>query len=90
VFQTGGFRPSPVGLSLDGKQFGLRLDEVINLADHLPDTAAVIRVDVPRTIFNTLDHTPVDSSILRSGSITVQPDMLNMFNGSILNLQHAY
>lgn len=90
VFKTGGFRPAPGGGSLLGKQFGHDLNEVVKLADHLPDTAAIIRARVPREVFNQLDHTPVDSFILRSGATTVQPGQLDTFNSSIVELFQAY
>lgn len=90
VFQFGGFRQNLKGLSLEGKQFGLSLKEVIQLGNHLPNAAAVIRAKVPRRIFNQLDLTPIDSPILRSGSVTVQPDKLDLFNSTILKLDQAF
>lgn len=90
VFKTGKFRPAPDGASLVGKQFGHDLDEIIKLADHFPDAAAVIKAKIPKSVFDQLDHTPVDSFILRSGSTTVQPGVLDLFNRSILELSHAF
>jgi hypothetical protein len=90
VFKMGGFRPAPGGASLAGKQFGHNLDEIVKLADHFPEAAAVIRARVPRSVFNQLDHTPVDPFILRSGSNTVQPSQLDLFNNSIIDLWHAF
>jgi hypothetical protein len=69
VFRMRGFRPKLAGDSMDVKQFGLNLDEVIRLGDFFLDTAAVIRARIPRSTLNQLDFTPVDRTILKSGSV---------------------
>ena len=89
VISTGNFRTKSVvvdGVEYSGasmpKQFGLNLNEVVDLADTpaLSRTAAVIETEIPSSLLKQLDLTPVDQSILRSGSVTVQPEMLDTFN----------
>lgn len=90
VLRTRSFRPRPGGESLDAKQFARNLHETIALANYLPDTVAVIRARVPASVVDHLDLTPVDRTILRSGSVTVQPDTLDLFNSSIVELEHVF
>ena len=79
VIPGGKFRSGPN--SLDGKQFGRNLDEVQELGNRIGGSDAIIRARVPRSTVDALDQTPVDSFILRSGSVTAQPgsqlDLLN-------------
>ena len=90
IFQTGGFRPHPGGKSLEGKQFGRNLGEVIELGDALPDTAAVVGVRIPGSSLPHFDVTPVDPSILKSGSVTVQPGQYDLFNDLVKRVWHAF
>jgi RHS repeat-associated protein len=90
VITTKIFRQAPNGASLEVKQFGLDFNETLKLADFLRNTVAIIRVRIPRSIFNTLDKTPVDPSILKSGSVTVQPNKLDVFNRSIIEIEQAF
>ncbi|MFD0677378.1 MULTISPECIES: S8 family serine peptidase [unclassified Paenibacillus] len=93
IMKSGIFRADPSGRGYDGKQFGMAFDEVLKLSDSplLKDTAAIIKVQIPTEIFNKLDHTQVDRHILKSGSVTVQPEMLDLFNNSIIgSIDHIY
>ncbi|MEJ2075380.1 MAG: hypothetical protein P8X79_18180, partial [Reinekea sp.] len=47
-------------------------------------------VEVPKSVLNALDHTPVDRHILRSGSLTVQPEVLDQFNKAIQCIEHVF
>jgi hypothetical protein len=67
----GKFRAGPN--SLDAKQFGLSLGEVEALASRLGGADAIVRARVPMSTLRALDRTPLDPSILRSGSATAQP-----------------
>ena len=89
IMKTGDFRSG--SRTFDGvvyhnttlpKQFGFDFDEVLRLADSpaLRHTAAVIETRIPRNLLDKLDLTPVDSSILRSGSVTVPQFRLELFN----------
>ena len=44
----------------------------LRFADTIPDYAALIKVDVPRSTFDALDHTPVAPFIFRSGTTTAK------------------
>ena len=90
ILRTRGFRPRSRGESLDAKQFSRNLHEAIALANYLPDTAAIIRVRVSARVVDRLDLTPVDRTILLSGSVTVQPNMLDLFNASIVEIEHVF
>ncbi|MEZ4475509.1 MAG: hypothetical protein R3F60_32880 [bacterium] len=89
IFKIGGFRPAPH--SLQGKQFGLNLDEVLKLAEFFPEASAVVRARIPKSVLKQLDLTPVDPSILRAGSVTAQPgSQLRQLNENLLKLDQAF
>ena len=76
---------------MEVKQFGHNLDEVIELAgDRLPGTAAVVKTSVPRTLFDQLNHTPVDEDILKSGTTTVYRELLELFNNQKSVVEHVF
>ncbi|WNJ95694.1 hypothetical protein RND59_00795 [Vibrio ruber] len=79
-----------LGPSAFGKQFGYSFDEILKLSDHLSDTAAIMKVKVPKNALNGLDHTPVDQHILKSGTLTVQPEKLDQFNKAVQSIEHVY
>lgn len=54
------------------------------------DTAVIVEVTIPQNIYNQLNHMPLDVGILKSGAVTVEPDMLDIFNRSIINIEHVY
>jgi hypothetical protein len=88
IMKNKAFRPGP--RSYEGKQFGLSFDEILKLSDFFPDSAAIIRARVPKSVFDKLDHTPVDKHILKSGNVTVTPDKYDMFNKSIIEIKHEF
>jgi hypothetical protein len=88
IFRMGGFRT--IAGSYESKLFAMNRDEVIKLADHFLEMAAVVRVDIPKSLFRLPDLTPLDRHILRVGSATVQPEMLSAFNRAILLLRQAF
>ena len=92
VMKTGAFRAAPGGGSLAGKQFGLKLGEVLKFADHYPELAAVLKVDVPKSTFAAFDFSKsIDPFIFKSGVVTVQPGAQQMLlNQTILSLKHAF
>ncbi|MFT5455169.1 MAG: hypothetical protein ACI9K2_001648 [Myxococcota bacterium] len=76
---------------MSAKQFGMDLDEVVELADDLPGASAVVRARVPRSTVDALDHTPVDRHVLRSGSVTVhEGEPLDLLNATLETVDHAY
>ena len=84
----GKFRPHPEGLSLEAKQFGLNVDEIIKLSGSLEGSSSILKVRIPQTTFRQLDLTHVDSSILKSGTVSAQPGkQLNLLNDTIRDIQ---
>ena len=82
---NGTFRPGPN--SLDAKQFGRDLDEVTELGERVGGADAVVRARVPRSTVDALDQTPVDTSILRSGTVTAQPgEQLDLLNRTVIDV----
>jgi len=47
-------------------------------------------VTIPEDVYNQLNHMNLDAPIIKSGTPFVEPDMLEYFNNSILNIEHAY
>ncbi len=92
IFATNSFRQNPNGNSYAAKQFGVDFDETLNLANQpiMKDTAAIVKVTVPESVYKQLNLMELDRYFLKSGSATVEPEMLDMFNKSILNIQHVY
>jgi RHS repeat-associated protein len=90
IMATGSFRPVPSGLQ--GKQFGLDLDETIRFANQFPDLAAIVRVNVPRSTFNQFDFsTSIDPFIFRSGVVTVQPGaQQTALNNTLTSIEHVF
>ena len=56
----------------------------------MKDTAAIVKVTVPENVYKQLNLMELDRYFLKSGSATVEPEMLDKFNKSILNIQHVY
>jgi hypothetical protein len=78
--------------AMEVKQFGHNLDEVLALANTAPlqDAAAIVKTRVPRSVFDQLDHTPVDESILRSGATTAGGSLLDLLNRVKAPVEHAF
>jgi len=72
------------------KQFGKVFDEILELASFLPDTAAIVKTKIPKKLLKELDQTPVDTSILKGGSVTVQPEKLDAFNKALKDIEHVF
>lgn len=92
IFATNSFRQNPSGNSYAAKQFGVDFVETLNLANQpiMKDTAAIVKVTVPENVYKQLNLMELDRYFLKSGSATVEPEMLDKFNKSILNIQHVY
>ncbi len=54
------------------------------------DTAAIIKTTILKSGFDQLDHTASDTKFLKSGSVTVLPELLEQFNKSIQNIEHWF
>lgn len=49
-----------------------------------------MKVTIPESVYNQLNHMPLDVRLLKSGAVTVEPDMLDIFNESIIHIEHVY
>lgn len=87
LVRTGGaFRLNPGGL--EAKQFGRNLEETRRLSQGLNANDVIIRVRVPKSTLNQLDQTPVDTSVLRSGSVSAQSGgQLDLLNGTVVEIE---
>lgn len=56
----------------------------------MKDTVAIVEVTIPENIYNQLNHMPLDAGFLKSGAETVEPDMLDIFNKSIIDIKHVF
>ncbi|MEO1086327.1 MAG: polymorphic toxin-type HINT domain-containing protein [Acidobacteriota bacterium] len=92
IFRFGGFRSAPGSEGLIGKQFGLKLEEVLKFSDHFPEVAAVVKVRIPKSTFDQLDFSrSIDPFIFRNGVITAQPGrQLDLLNDTIEQLDQAF
>ncbi|HZG13658.1 MAG TPA: polymorphic toxin-type HINT domain-containing protein [Candidatus Bathyarchaeia archaeon] len=84
------FRIVPTGFQV--KQFGVNYEEVRRLSKSavFKNTIAIVRARIPKTMYNQLDHTPVDPFYLKSGSVSVHPDMIDKFNESLIEVEIKY
>ena len=92
IFATGGFRGKPDGMSLDAKEFGNNFDETLEFANQPIniDKAAIVKVTIPEDVYNQLEHLNLDQAIFKHGTPVVEPDMLDLFNESIINIEHVF
>jgi len=91
IQDTGQFRPNPNGDGFQfGKQFGNDLDETIDFADQYPDIGGVVQVEVPNSFLDGIDVGPqVDTGVFPSGTVTIDIDDLDAFNGCISGVYDA-
>ena len=92
IMATRSFRPALNGRSMDGKQFGLTLAETLNFANQYTDLAAIVRVTIPRTVFDQLHFSrSTDPHIFTSGVVTAEPGMQQQaLNANIITLDQAF
>ena len=86
------FRGRSDGMSLQAKEFGNSFDETLDFANKSinSDKAAIIKVTIPENIYNQLNHMQLDSSIFKSGTPVVEPEMLDIFNSKIISIEHVF
>jgi hypothetical protein len=83
------FASSPLGM--DAKQFGASFSETIQFANRYKDIVAIFEVKIPSNALSSVsDFTIVDKFIFRSGTYTIQPDLLSRFNDAIIKITHIY
>ena len=92
IFATGGFRSRPDGRSFQAKEFGNSFDETLDFANKPInlDKVAIVKVTIPENVYNQLHHMNLDRAIFKSGTPVVEPEMLDMFNESIISIEHAF
>ncbi|MDE6761314.1 MAG: hypothetical protein K2J90_11640 [Lachnospiraceae bacterium] len=78
--------------TLAAKQFGNDFDETLNWAGKSinNDKVAIIKVTIPKELYNRLNHMELDSWEFPSGTVTVEPEMLEEFNNSIISIEYVY
>lgn len=74
------------------KQFGNDFDETLNWAGASinKDKVAIIKVIIPEELYNRLNHMELDIWEFPSGTVTVEPEMLEEFNDLIISIEHVY
>ena len=92
IMTTQSLRGRQDGRSYEAKQIGNDFNEILELANQpiMQDTTAIVKVTIPESVYNQLNHMPLDVRSLKSGAVTVEPDMLDIFNESIINIEHVY
>mgnify|MGYP006925948086 CR=1 FL=1 len=45
---------------------------------------------ISENVYNQLNHMNLDRAIFKSGTPVVEPEMLDMFNVSIISIEHAF
>lgn len=92
IFSINGFRAKTDGKSFSAKEFGNSFDETLDFANKSinSDKAAIIKVTIPDNVYNMLNHMNLDRSIFKSGTPVVEPEMLKLFNKSIIKIEHVF
>ena len=80
------------GKTLAAKEFGNDFNETLDFANKSinSDKVAIIKSTIPENVYNQLNHMNLDSSIFKSGTPVVEPDMLEYFNKNIISIEHFY
>ena len=91
IIATGKFRGIE-GKTLMTKEFGNDFNETLEFANKSinKDKVAIFKVTIPENIYNQLNHMNLDPSIFKSGTPVVEPEMLDFFNNSIINIEHFF
>lgn len=78
--------------TLAAKEFGNNFDETLDWAGHRIniDKVAIMKVTIPENVYNKLNHMELDLHEFPSGTVTVEPEMLDIFNESIISIEHAF
>ena len=80
------------GRTLAAKEFCNTFNETLDFANRSinRDKVAIIKVTIPEEVYNQLNHMNLDSSIFKSGTPVVEPDMLEYFNNNIISVEYFY
>ena len=76
--------------SAEVKYFGLNFEETLQFANKAYyDYVAVIEVKLSKTVLKKIgDFTCVDAFLFKHGTVEIQPEVLNEFNNSIIEIRH--
>lgn len=90
IMSTGKFRG--IEGTFAAKEFGNSFEETLNFANQSinKNKVAIIKVTIPENIYDQLHHMELDIYIFKSGTPVVEPDMLDVFNKNIINIEHVY
>ena len=77
IKNTGKFNVSPIGMY--GKQFGFDLEETRRFGNKVGQKI-IVSAEIPTSMLNRFYILGVDTSIFRSGTLTVYVEQLEMFN----------
>lgn len=80
------------GKTFAAKEFGNSFDETLTFANQSinRDKAAILKVTIPENVYNQLHHMELDKYFFKSGTPVVEPEMLDLFNKSIINIEHVF
>lgn len=80
------------GKTMAAKEFGNSFSETLDFANRSIniDKVAIIKVTIPESVYNRLNHMSLDPAIFKSGTPVVEPHMLEYFNRNIIGLEHFY
>jgi hypothetical protein len=74
--------------SLEGRQFAFTEKEVLEYAATDSSKIAVAKAIIPKSIIGKLELSHnIDTNIFINGVVTVQPEMSDLFNGSVINIE---
>ena len=77
IANTGKFRTTNASMSC--KQFGFNIDEVAQFGQKVGNTQ-IVSVKIPTSSLDMFYRGTVDTSIFRSGTLTVYKELLELFN----------
>ena len=76
--------------AFEGKQFGLKLNEVRNYAKldfNKGVYSKIVKTRIPNSVFNQLSKSSIDAFVFKSGVITVEASKLELLNNALILLK---
>lgn len=92
IFDTNSFRGKEDGSSLQVKEFSNDFDETLDFANRTinQDKVAIIKVTVPESTYNKMNHMNLDSLIFKQGTPVIEEELLEEFNQTLIKIEHIY
>ena len=81
---TGKFNLAQNGL--EATQFGFDIGETASFGERVGQTR-IAECSIPTNMLNVFNHTKVDGTIFRHGTLTVYDDLMDTFNNAISNIK---